>query len=199
MTRVVVAGAASPAGAIRAADIVGRVSEPTDLAKLPKQEAHLGGQSRRHFPERSAVAMPLSVGGVRMIRTVPVEKPQRDGERLGERFWADQRRQTRRPERVHVVGPADGQYEDSSEALTRTLGTKAKPRTGTGEVRRYATANEVSLEVALTRRRKIDPADKFTQRNGIGLGKPGDKPAAAVEYEPGFFKSAGIVAGSTSG
>jgi hypothetical protein len=139
------------------------------------------------------------MGGVRMIRTVPVEKTHSHGERLGERYWADQRRDTRRPERVHVSGPQEGSYEDVSVALTRVLGTKSKPLTETGEVRRYATAQEISLEVALTRRRKIDPADKFAQRNGIGLGKPGDKPAAAVEYEDGFFKSCGNVAGSTSG
>ncbi len=118
---------------------------------------------------------------------------------MDEAFWTSQRREHRRPERVHGKGPADGQFADLSENLDRNLGKKGKPVMEDGTVRRFAPTTETSIEAALTRRRKIHPADKATQRNGIGLAKPGDKAVARAEYEPGYFKGGGVVTGSTSG
>lgn len=169
---------------------------------LTKEESVLGGVARRHY-EASAPASGKARPQARLtIRQVPEDgrgASTAGGGRVDEAFWKSQRREHRRPERVHGKGPAEGQFADLSENLDRNLGQKGKPTMEDGTVRRFAPTVEMSIEAALTRRRKIHPADKVTQRNGIGLAKPGDRAVARADYEPGYFKGGGVVVGSTSG
>jgi len=168
---------------------------------LTKEERSLGGASRRHFPRRAeAAAAADSKAGRAPIRQMPTEPRPVGSHGLSEDYWTSRRTERRRPERSHTAGPADGRGLDDSAALTRLLGTKGKPVLADGTVARFRPAIEESLELALTRRRKIDPADKMAQRNGIGMAKPGDNLVARADYTPGFFVGgAGAIPGSTSG
>eukprot|EP01138_Halocafeteria_seosinensis_P013811 gb/GECG01014103.1/.p1 GENE.gb/GECG01014103.1/~~gb/GECG01014103.1/.p1 ORF type:complete len:283 (+),score=35.73 gb/GECG01014103.1/:1-849(+) len=82
---------------------------------------------------------------------------------------------------------------------TDLLPRRGQPHDDKGNLIRDIYRGEQSLDSLLQRKRKIDPADIDTIRNGIGFAKPGDNQVCSIEYHPGFYKTPGNIPGSTWG
>jgi hypothetical protein len=130
-------------------------------------------------------------------RIMPAEPRPQGTKHLGDTYWSSQRQEREEFGRKHLTGPPDGRF--CVDDLRETLGMKRVSKLEDGTCRRFRASGEQSIEGIVGRRRRIDPTDYATTRNGIGRTKPGDKNIARADYEAGYFKSGGVVTGSTSG
>ena len=91
-----------------------------------------------------------------------------------------------RPERRHTDqgGQTFETYEDKPIGKTTFLGLDNRK-----------TTKEVEVKFAMGAKKQV--TTMFEARNGLAMTSLGDKNYKAPEYQPGFFRDGGLVAGST--
>lgn len=104
-----------------------------------------------------------------------------------------------RPGKRAVANPPGQQVDHGVYDPMESLPKKGRVRGPDGVNVRWRASKEYGVEDGMARKRRIDPLDFATTRNGIGMAKPGDTAIAAIEYTPGYFKAGATVPGAASG
>ena len=95
-----------------------------------------------------------------------------------------------------TLWPCQALLEGHRPLVVEQLGCKIRVKDAAGNPKCERQADELDVTRMFGRKRRVDPTQTSTLRNGIGVSKPGDKRYSHPDYAPGFFKGGGVYPGS---